>query len=83
MSKVSAKECPRASQGRYPRTPNPRKIGTYSISIRPFEDCCTLFVAKHPETKPKKSIIESIERGITDLRDYLDDAVNNVKIYEF
>lgn len=39
-----------------------RKIGTFDISIRPYEDCCTVFVAKHPETKPKKSIIENMER---------------------
>ena len=28
------------------------KIGTYETSIQPFEDCCTIFVAKHPDTKP-------------------------------
>ena len=39
-----------------------RQIGTFDISIRPYEDCCTVFVAKHPETKPKKSIIEKMER---------------------
>ena len=30
-----------------------RKIGTYETSILPYEDCCTVFVPKHPETKPK------------------------------
>ncbi len=40
-----------------------RKIGTFDISIRPYEDCCTVFVPKHPETKPKKSIIEKIEKN--------------------
>lgn len=30
-----------------------RKIGTYDISIRPYEDCCTLFVPKNPATAPK------------------------------
>ena len=30
-----------------------RKIGTFETSILPYEDCCTVFVAKHPETKPK------------------------------
>ena len=29
-----------------------RKIGTYDTSILPYEDCCTIFVAKHPVTKP-------------------------------
>ncbi len=30
-----------------------RNIGTYETSILPYEDCCTLFVAKHPESKPR------------------------------
>lgn len=30
-----------------------RKIGTFETSILPYEDCCTVFVAKHPKTKPK------------------------------
>jgi len=38
-----------------------RDIGTFEISTRPFEDCCTLFVAKHPENKPNTNIIERIE----------------------
>lgn len=38
-----------------------RKIGTFDISIQPYEDCCTIFVAKHPETKPKTSVINRIE----------------------
>ncbi|ORX24041.1 tRNA 4-thiouridine(8) synthase ThiI [Thermoanaerobacterium sp. PSU-2] len=29
-----------------------KKIGTYDISIRPYEDCCTIFVPKHPIIKP-------------------------------
>ena len=43
-----------------------RKIGTFDISVRPYEDCCTIFVAKHPETKPKTSVIEKIESNLTD-----------------
>lgn len=34
------------------------KIGTYETSIQPFEDCCTIFVAKHPVTKPNLNIIK-------------------------
>ncbi len=59
------------------------KIGTYDISIRPYEDCCTVFVAKHPETKPKKSIIEAIEKKIDGLDELIDLSIENVKIYEF
>jgi thiamine biosynthesis protein ThiI len=44
-----------------------RQIGTYEISVRPFEDCCTLFVAEHPESKPKASVIEGIETRLIEL----------------
>ena len=37
------------------------EIGTFPISIRPYDDCCTLFVAKHPESKPNTTVIERIE----------------------
>lgn len=60
-----------------------RKIGTFDISIRPYEDCCTVFVAKHPETKPKKSIIENIERKIEGLDELISQAVEESSIYEF
>ena len=40
------------------------KIGTYEISILPFEDCCTIFVAKHPVTKPKVSVIAHHEERL-------------------
>jgi len=41
-----------------------RRIETYDISIRPYEDCCTIFVAKHPETKPKLDRILESEKKI-------------------
>ena len=37
------------------------KIGTYETSILPFEDCCTIFVAKHPVTKPNLNVIKKSE----------------------
>ena len=37
------------------------KINTYETSIQPFEDCCTIFVAKHPVTKPNINIIRRSE----------------------
>ena len=40
------------------------KIGTYETSILPFEDCCTIFVAKHPVTKPKVSVIAHHEERL-------------------
>lgn len=38
-----------------------QKIGTYDISIRPFEDCCTIFEPKNPKTAPKLSEVEHYE----------------------
>jgi len=38
-----------------------RKIGTYETSILPYEDCCTVFVAKHPVTRPRMANIERSE----------------------
>ena len=42
------------------------KIGTYETSILPFEDCCTIFVAKHPVTKPNINIIKRSETKLSE-----------------
>jgi len=42
------------------------KIGTYETSILPYEDCCTIFVAKHPVTKPNLKIIKRHEENLGD-----------------
>ena len=42
------------------------KIGTYETSILPFEDCCTIFVAKHPVTKPNLKQIKKSELKINE-----------------
>ncbi|MGA1195579.1 MAG: tRNA 4-thiouridine(8) synthase ThiI, partial [Candidatus Latescibacterota bacterium] len=38
-----------------------RKIGTYELSIEPYEDCCSVFVPKHPETRAKLDMVHKIE----------------------
>ena len=48
------------------------KINTYETSILPFEDCCTIFVAKHPVTKP---ILEKIEKSELNLAEGIDELV--------
>lgn len=48
------------------------KIGTYETSIQPFEDCCTIFVAKHPVTKPNLNVIKKSELK---LAEKIDDMV--------
>lgn len=55
------------------------KLGTYNISIRPYDDCCTLFVAKHPELTPKLSIVEKIESGLDLLPGLIAYAVANIE----
>ncbi len=40
------------------------KIGTYETSILPYEDCCTIFVAKHPVTKPSLKAINRSEKRL-------------------
>ena len=44
-----------------------RNIGTFDISIEPYEDCCTIFTPKHPRTKPVLGSIEEAEKGIPGL----------------
>ena len=47
------------------------KIGTYETSIQPFEDCCTIFVAKHPVTKPNVEVIRRSEEKLAEKIDQL------------
>lgn len=47
------------------------KIDTYETSILPFEDCCTIFVAKHPVTKPNLGIIKKHEKNLEEKIDEL------------
>ena len=49
------------------------KIDTYEVSIQPFEDCCTIFVAKHPVTKPS---VERMEKSELNLTEKIDELVN-------
>ena len=47
------------------------KIDAYETSIQPFEDCCTIFVAKHPVTKPNLKVIERSETKLSEKIDEL------------
>ncbi len=42
------------------------KIDTFETSIQPFEDCCTIFVAKHPVTKPNVEVIRRSEEKLSE-----------------
>jgi tRNA uracil 4-sulfurtransferase len=58
-----------------------REIGTYETSILPYEDCCTIFVPKHPKTKPvleRIKLSESILKG----EELIEEAINNMEVIE-
>ena len=56
------------------------KIGTYETSIQPFEDCCTIFVAKHPVTKPNLNIIKRSERNLEEkIEELVKTAIDTVE----
>ncbi|MCR6107598.1 tRNA 4-thiouridine(8) synthase ThiI [Salipaludibacillus agaradhaerens] len=59
-----------------------RKIGTYEISILPYEDCCTIFLPAESKTKPDKDKAERYE-SFLNLEEIIDDAVNRTTSHEF
>lgn len=58
-----------------------KKIGTFDISTEPYEDCCTVFVPRHPETKPKiHKVIEEENKYLK--MGMIEKAVENIEIIE-
>lgn len=56
-----------------------KKIGTFEISTEPYKDCCSLFITKHPATKARLEIVESIERGLN-LKEAVRESVEKAEI---
>lgn len=56
-----------------------KEIGTYDISIRPYEDCCTIFVPKAPITNPKRDKVNFLEEKV-DFSMFIDEAVQNTDV---
>ena len=57
------------------------KIGTFETSIQPFEDCCTIFVAKHPVTKGNLKRIKKSEEHLDDvIDDLMKKAIDSTEI---
>ena len=55
-----------------------KKIGTYETSILPYEDCCTIFVAKHPVTKPRAEVIRKHEHNLDEkIEEMVERAIAN------
>lgn len=55
-----------------------KEIGLYDISIRPYEDCCTIFVPKAPITNPKREKVNALEAKV-DFSDLIEEAVQNTE----
>lgn len=57
------------------------KIDTYETSILPYEDCCTIFVAKHPVTKPSVKVIHNSEKALEEkIDDLMEQAIESVEV---
>lgn len=59
------------------------KINTYETSILPYEDCCTIFVAKHPVTKPNLNIIKRSEQNLQEkIDEMIQTAIDTAEMIE-
>jgi thiamine biosynthesis protein ThiI len=59
------------------------KIGTFETSIQPFEDCCTIFVAKHPVTKPNLKYIRNSEKKLEEkIDEMVETALGTVEVID-
>ena len=60
-----------------------KEINTFETSIQPFEDCCTIFVAKHPVTKPNLNVIHRSEGKLEEKIDQLmEEALRTTEVIE-
>ncbi len=57
-----------------------KKIGTYETSILPYEDCCTIFVPKHPKTKPSLTEIIEAEKALENIEEMIDRAIEEEEL---
>ena len=55
------------------------RLGTYEISIEPYEDCCTVFTPRHPKTKPALSDVEKAQ-AMFDFEPLIAEAVENTRV---
>ncbi|MDO4166085.1 MAG: tRNA uracil 4-sulfurtransferase ThiI [Eubacteriales bacterium] len=59
------------------------KIGTFETSIQPFEDCCTIFVAKHPVTRPEVQRIRQSEKNLEEkIDEMVQTALDTIEVIE-
>lgn len=59
------------------------KIDTFETSIQPFEDCCTIFVAKHPVTRPNIEVIRRSEEKLSEkIDEMMKEAIETAEVIE-
>ena len=56
-----------------------KEIGTFETSILPYEDCCTIFVPKHPKTKPQLEAMRKAE-SVLDIDEMVEKAINDTEL---
>ena len=57
-----------------------RDIGTYEKSIEPYDDCCTVFLPKHPATRPKLSDIETSEKALGHIDTFVENCISSAEL---
>jgi thiamine biosynthesis protein ThiI len=57
------------------------KINTYEISIRPYEDCCTLFLPKYPATKPNVESVRQSEEEL-DIERLIEESLEKTEVLQ-
>lgn len=57
-----------------------KKIDAYETSILPYEDCCTIFVPKHPKTRPEIAEILEAEQALTNLEEMIETAIADEEV---
>lgn len=60
-----------------------RRIDTFETSILPYEDCCTVFVAKHPKTRPQVEEVLQAEEKLERLEEMIETAIQNTEVLVF
>lgn len=57
-----------------------KKIGTFEVSIEPFEDCCTIFLPKNPAIRPKLETVRKAEKAIPNADELIRKAIEGIEI---
>ena len=59
-----------------------RAIGTFETSIQPYEDCCTVFLPKHPLIRPKLESVQKAEEKLN-IEELVQEALNSLESVQF